>query len=400
MVSRCNAADGRPAICPEGAPQAVRLGVTAFGKGTAIPCAPCLDPNRLWDSACGFIYEGISNNRMLLTLFVLLTSMLAACNMDPIGLELNSGWHARSMVVWKNARPDMLALSPDGRWLYVSCETKASMLAPSLAAIDLETGRHQILVSGLMRADGLKFAPDGSLWIGEEFPQGLIWRIADVDRLPVEQKVDRARMVSSHRAIAPFRAAGRFAHEGITFSRDKHFAYMADEAVKGSLYRLNLNTRRMDVLLADKGWVAISPALDVRDQARHLQARTFNRIEDMETLPDGRILMAETGTGNILVLKDAGKHPEIEEYLHDDRIAHPDNLAWDAARKWLWITDDSTPSSLWAWDGLKLIHIATHQHAEITGVLAVSGIIYFNLQGRSNGPELTLRLNEAPAENE
>jgi len=333
-------------------------------------------------------------------LLVFLVGMLAACNIDPIGLELDSGWHARSMVAWKNTRPDMLALSPDGKWLYVSCETGASMLAPSLAAIDLETGRPRILVSGLMRADGLKFAPDGSLWIGEEFPQGLIWRIADVGRLPIGQKVDRARMVSSHRAIAPFRAAGRFAHEGITFSQDKRFAYLADEAVKGSLYRLNLNTRRMDVLLTGKGWITISPALDARDQARHLQARTFNRIEDMETLPDGRILMAETGTGSILVLKDTGKHPEIEIYLHDSRIAHPDNLAWDAARKWLWITDDSVPSSLWAWDGQKLIHIATHRHAEITGVLAVSGVIYFNLQGRSDGPELTLRLSKVSAENE
>jgi sugar lactone lactonase YvrE len=333
-------------------------------------------------------------------LFVFLVGMLAACNMDSTGLELTSGWHAHSVVVWKNIRPDMLALSPDGKWLYISCETNASILAPSLVAIDLETGGPRILISGLMRADGLKFAPDGSLWIGEEFPQGLIWRIADVGRLPVRQTVDRARMVSSHPAIAPFRAAGRFAHEGITFSQDKRFAYLADEAVRGSLYRLTLNTRHMDVLSADKGWVAISPALDIRNQAEHLQARTFNRIEDMETLPDGRILMAETGTGSILVLNDADNDPEIEEYLHDSRIAHPDNLAWDAVRKWLWITDDSSPSSLWAWDGQKLIHIATHRHAEITGVLAVNNTIYLNLQGRSDGPELTLRLNEVPTENE
>jgi len=338
-------------------------------------------------------------NRMFLTLFMFLVSMLAACNVDPINLELASGWHVRSIATWSNAHPDMLALSPDGKWLYVSCETRASIVAPSLASINMKTGRNQILISGLMRADGLKFAPDGSLWIGEEFPQGLIWRIADVVRLPVGQKVDRARMVSSHHAIAPFRAAGRFAHEGITFSQDKRLAYMADEAVKGSLYRLDLNTRRMDVLLADKGWVAISPALDTRDQAKHLQARTFNRIEDMETLPDGRVLMAETGTGSILVLKDTGKHPEIEIYLRDSRIAHPDNLAWDAVRKWLWITDDSTPSSLWAWDGQKLMHIASHQHAEITGVLAINGVIYFNLQRHGNELELTVRLSKVSTEN-
>ncbi|MDQ6960789.1 MAG: hypothetical protein Q9M27_07110, partial [Mariprofundaceae bacterium] len=122
-----------------------------------------------------------ANNRALLTLFVFLTGILGACNMDPIGLELDSGWHAHSIAVWKNAHPDMLALSPNGKWLYISCETRANVLAPSLAVVNLETGSYHILLSGLMRADGLKFAPDGSLWIGEEFPQGLIWRIADVD---------------------------------------------------------------------------------------------------------------------------------------------------------------------------------------------------------------------------
>jgi len=314
--------------------------------------------------------------------------------MDPIGLKLDSGWRVRSVVVWKNAHPDMLALSPKGRWLYVSCETKASEDSPSLAAIDLKKDHHMILVSGLMRADGLKFAPDGSLWIGEEFPRGLVWRIADVDHFPINQKVDRARMVSSNRALAPFHAAGRFAHGGIAFSRDKRFAYLADEAVDGSLYRLNLNTRRMEVLSGNQKWIMLSLAQSPRDQARHLQAREFNRIEDMETLPDGRIVMAETGTGRILALADTGKRPEVTTYLHDSRIAHPDNLAWDATRHGLWITDDSTPSVLWFLDGRKLKRIATHRHAEITGVLPVGNFIYLNLQEHNGGLEMTLRLSE------
>jgi len=337
-------------------------------------------------------------HRIPLAVLMLCTGILAACHMDLIGLELDSGWQARSVAIWKNVRPDMLALSPNGKWLYISCETRASMLTPSLAALNLETGGYHILLLGLMRADGLKFAPDGSLWIGEEFSRGLIWRIADVDNLPLVQTVDRARMISSHRAVAPFYAAGRFAHEGIAFSRDERFAYLADEAEDGSLYRLHLKTRRMEALHADKGWVPIAATLDPKNQARHLHARAFNRIEDMETLPDGRILMAETGTGRILALDDTGKRPEITEYLRESRIAHPDNLAWDATRKWLWITDDSSPSSLWAWDGRKLMHIATHQHAEITGVLPVGSMIYLNLQGRSDGPELTLRLSETSTE--
>ncbi len=315
-------------------------------------------------------------------------------SMDPVGLRLDPGWRVRSVVVWKNAHPDKLTLSPKGRWLYVSCETKASEDSPSLAAIDLKKEHHMILVSGLMHADGLKFAPDGSLWIGEGFPQGLIWRIVDVDHFPVNQKVDRTRMVSSNRALAPFRAAGHFTHGGIAFSKNKRFAYLADDAVGGSLYRLNLKTRRMEVLSGDKKWVMLSLAQSPQDQARHLQAREFDHIEDMETLPDGRILMAETGTGRILALADAGKHPEITTYLHDSRIAHPHSLAWDMTRHRLWIADGSTPSSLWTWDGRKLEQIATHQHAEITGVLPVGNVIYLNLQGHNNGLELTLRLRE------
>ncbi len=314
----------------------------------------------------------------------------AHLGVDPIGLQLDSGWHAHAVVVWENIHPDMLALSPNGTWLYVSCETQADENSPSLAAINLKTERHQILLSGLMRADGLKFAPDHSLWIGEEFAQGLVWRIAEADHFPIGQKVDRVHLISSHPAIAPFYAAGRFSHGGIAFSRDKQFAYLADAAVKGSLYRLNLHTHHRQVL-TDAGWQAVS---NPSQQAKQLQARPFNRIEDMEMLPDGRILMAETGTGKILALSDTGKHPAIGEYLYDRRIAHPDNLAWDAIRKWLWITDDSKPSSLWAWDGQKLLRIATHQHAEITGVLPIEKAIYINIQHHSDGPELTLRLNE------
>jgi len=60
MARRRNAADDRLAARPEGVTQAVRFRVTALGNGTTIPFASCLDPNRLCDSAYGFLYEGIS----------------------------------------------------------------------------------------------------------------------------------------------------------------------------------------------------------------------------------------------------------------------------------------------------------------------------------------------------
>jgi len=335
---------------------------------------------------------------MIATLLVLAV-LSRGLHIKPIGLELEPGWNARSVVEWRDVHLEMLALSPDGKWLYVSCATKGSEDSPSLAAINLKTSRRQILVTGLMRAGGLKFAPDGSLWIGEEFPQGLIWRVADADHFPVGQKIDRTRMVSSHPGIAPFYAAGRFSHKAIAFSRNKQFVYLADGTVKGSLYRLNLRTHQMQVLFANKGWGAIH-TLDPSRQTDQLQARTFNRIEDMEMLPDGRILMAEAGAKRILILIDTGKHPVINEYLHNSRIARPANLAWDTTRNWLWITDDSKPSVLWVWNGQKLLHIATHKYAEITGVLPVGEVVYINIQNRSDGPELTLLLSEMSAVDE
>ncbi len=311
---------------------------------------------------------------------------------NPIGLQLAKGWQARSLTVWRREHPDMMALSPSGVWLYVSCETGGGLSAASLAAIRLETGHKQILISGLRRADGLKFAPDSSLWLGEEFSDGLIWRITDADRLPPGQEIDRSRMQISSATIAPFYAAGRFAHEGFAFSSDRRVAYLADESPTGGLYRLRLRDHRLAVLGEANRWRAIKDPMQAREAARLLQAKRFARIEDMETLPDGRILMAETGSGRILILRDRGEEAEIQPYLQDARLAHPDNLAWDERRRWLWITDDSKPSALWAWDGRKLSRIAVHAHAEITGVLSVGMDVYINLQGRTDGPELTVRL--------
>jgi len=323
--------------------------------------------------------------------------LAGGCEMNPTGLQMSPGWQQHSVAVWRNSRPDMLALSPNGKWLYVSCETNAATNAPSLVAINMENGRQHFLLFGLMRADALKFAPDDSLWIGEEFAEGLIWRIADVDKLPAEQTVDRLSVRASHDSVQPFRPAGRFSHEGLSFSHDGRFAYLADEHKAGAIYRLRLADRSLHVLDRQMIWQPVPEPDEARAAAVRLNAATFNRLEDMETLPDGRILLAETDTGKILALSDHGDKASIETLLHDDRIMHPDNLAWDSKRKLLWITDDNTPSALWAWDGLKARRIALHHKAEITGVLPVGDDIYFNLQGGKGASELTVRIFENPA---
>ncbi len=318
--------------------------------------------------------------------------LLAGCQLNPTGLVLAPGWQAESLAVWRHMRPDMLAPSPNGREFYVSFENPAGVSSPSLGVFVPRTRKRAVLLYGLHLADGLKLAPDGSLWIGEEHPEGLIWRITDPERLPAEQIVERAELHATHPAIAPLPYAGRFAHEGIAFSRDGRYAYLADEAKGGCVYRLSLRAHRLEALTA-RGWILIRDPFAAKAEARRAGCTPFQRIEDMETLPDGRILMAETETARIWALDDRGKKPSVAVFLADPALGHPDNLAWDEPRRWLWITDDSLPSRLLAWDGARVHEVARHPDAEITGAIVVGEEVWINLQRkRGRGPDLTVAL--------
>jgi hypothetical protein len=337
----------------------------------------------------------IMRARALSGLALVLAWILTSCHLDLIGLKLAPGWNSRSLIVFRRAeRPDMLAISKDGHFLFVSCETDESGINPSLIRMNLQNNHRAILIKGLMRASGLKLAPDGSLWLGESFPNGLIWRIAEPGHLIPEQEINRHSLETGDPAIATLPAAGHFAHQAIAFSRDGSYAYMADAWKEGCLYRLNLSHMKLQVLDESGSWVPITDTMEARQQAKLLNGRGFNHISDMEALPDGRILMSETGSGVILALDDHGEHGSIDEYLHDSQLQHPGNLVWDKRRQWLWITDNSKPSVLWAWNGNRLTRIASHDKAEITGVLPVGDEVYINLRDRSDGPELTMRLYE------
>jgi len=333
---------------------------------------------------------------MFRALSIIILGILAACNSNPTGIQMQSGWQARSLAAWHDHNPDMMVFSHDGKWLYISCETQGGLLSPSLVSINMETNQQQVLLYGLAHADALKLSPDGSLWLGEETDDGRIWRITEPYKLPPEQRVDRQRLQSSNPAIAPLLHAGIFSHEGITFSQDSRYAYMADEWKEGCIYRYDMMVHKLYVLHKKKGWIAIREPNNARIDAEKLHAWYFNHIEDMETLPDGRILLAETGTGKILVLDDQHNHPHLQTWLENNNLIHPDNLAWDEKRGWLWITDDDKPSYLWAWDGKELHEIAHHNNAEITGVTVHGDDIYINLQRSLGRPEILLHLYEQP----
>jgi len=321
--------------------------------------------------------------------------LLAACEAENGGIGLAPGWRAETVAECGDDRPDMQVLSADGHFLYQSCEGKANLLTPSLARINLATGQRDILLYGLHRADGLRMKPGGGLWVGEEAADGRIWQIAGPASLVPGQRADRKRLASSSTRIQPVIMAGRFAHEGMVFSADGRVAYLTDEWKEGCVYRLWLRDRRLQVLHPTEGWLDIVNPNDARIQAERLHGQIFNRIEDMERLPDGRILMAETDAGRILVLDDRYATPRVATFLQDRRIVHPDNLEWDAQRGWLWMTDDNRPSQVWAWDTKALHRIAWHKSSELTGLESdPDGHIYLNLQHRWFRPALTLRLTE------
>ena len=69
----------------------------------------------------------------------------------------------------------------------------------------------------------------------------------------------------------------------------------------------------------------------------------FNRPEDMELGPDGRIYVAITAEHRVIVLDDSGSVPVISDYVHADMaggdFAYPDNLAFNPQGH-LYITED------------------------------------------------------------
>jgi len=331
--------------------------------------------------------------RRLLTLLIS-AMLLVSCSFDPIQLDLAAGWKVKSLMAWRNTNPQTIAPSKDGKWLYISIENSAGLSSPSLASIDMESGRHQTLLSGLHRAHGLKIAPDTSLWIGEQFDKGMIWRITEPNLLPNDQRIDRDSPFSSHPAITPLPDAGRFTHSDFAFSIDGRFAYMSGADQQGRLYRYELRSRSLQVLHEQQGWLVITNPESAEAEASKLGARAFNPLGGVTVLPDGLILIADPSQAQIFQLNDRGASPKLSTYLKDEQLNQPENLVWDNARQWLWISGGIKPSHLWAYHGDRLNRIATHKKARITGISIHSETLFLNLRDNAPGPEITLQLTE------
>jgi len=335
-------------------------------------------------------------------LFFIIT-WLSACHAtkpqdcDTQGVCVAQGWKLTTVTSWQHNRPDMLQLSADSHYLYLSFEngTNDASTRPALGRINLETGRGDYLLYGLVAGDGLKMDPYGNLWLGEEVKNGQVWRIEQPDRLPVQQFAHRGLRQASHPSVAFILTAGLMAHEGLAFSASGQYLYLLDEWKHGSLYRFTVATEQLQVFHQQQGWLTMTQPTRVRADASSLGAATFNRGEDMELLPDGRILFAETNTGIIHVLDDRGAQPSVRPFLQHPDIQHPDNLEWDTHRQGLWVTDDSTLSELWFWDGRNFQRVVSDTNGEITGVEShPDGRVWINLQGQQHGEDQTVRLTQ------
>jgi len=351
-----------------------------------------------WRNADGTIVWN-ANALKYLRLIAVALFALSACQIDGTGLILAPGWSYHSLGAWKSLTPTQIVLSPDGRWLYFGNETSEYTTEAGVVALHTSNGRTHMLVQGLANVHGMRFAPDGSLWVAEGGDQGEIWRMAEPEHFPDDQRVNALTRESTHPGFSPFRFAGRFAHRAIAFSADQRFAYLADAHVGGSLYRLEMRARRLDVFHPKKGWLQVVPE-DAVIAARKLGAARFASISDIERLPDGTLLLAESGSGKILQLDDRGDQPVIHTWLHRDELHHPGDLAWDQSRQWLWITDEAQPSTLWAWDGHYLHDIVHHPASRISAVLAAGDHIYVNVQRGRNNPAMTLILKEKKLQSE
>lgn len=315
-------------------------------------------------------------------------------------LDVDGNWRVQGVAEWQHDRPDMLQLSADRETLFLSFENKARTIQrirqlPALGRIKLKTGASEVMLRGLLAADGLRLDQHGDLWLGEEVADGHVWHIRHPQSLPAEQSIIRTEQKSSHPDVTIVQAAGRMSHEGLVFSRDGRYLYLLDEWKYGALYRLQQANQKLQVFHRNKGWLAIQQPMFARQEAQRIGAARFNRGEDMERLPDGQILFAETDTGIIHILDDRAAKPTVKPWLQHKGIEHPDNLEWDEHRQWLWITDDSKPSELWVWDGNIFHRIVRNRNGEITGVEThPDGRVWINLQGEKKGMDQTVLLLE------
>lgn len=194
-------------------------------------------------------------------------------------------------------------------------------------------------------------------------------------------------------------AMGRFMHEGNVVMSDEKTVYMCDDAGPGAFFKFVADTAQhlgsgrlyawqMKADSNGRHWIPLPQSRDSLLHARRFAfqrgASIFNRMEDMELLPDGSLLISESGKDSCDMsnaVNLGGKvMPYLEKYhvgnqVYDDRhgrilrydpktetmsvfleggqadedrsivLSNPDNLAVDLKRNLLVIVEDVNGAS-------------------------------------------------------
>ena len=265
---------------------------------------------------------------------------------------------------------DMIALSPDGRYLFTPSESSPSGGLTRLTLKGPDAGTKEILAynAAWSRMDGVKWyrfnGSPGVLLISEEFATGGIWQVdpdaGDFERLDW---------------------LGSFAHEGIGLDAAGNL-YLGDENNRGAIYKAVPNDVRdltaggtlyylvgtgVDVT----GWKQVTSPANATTEASNGGAVLFNRPEDFDEA-NGLVYFAVTepaiggvggagqvsNAGGVYVLTTAGVPnlavqsgtglpatylalmPMIgEQALGPQGLQYPDNLTFDG-RGHLWVLED------------------------------------------------------------
>lgn len=171
-------------------------------------------------------------------------------------------------------------------------------------------------------------------------------------------------------------AMGRFKHENIVVTADSSIAYQGeDNSANGFVYKYVMDTKgdlssgTLYVLQVTGGtsgnWIAVpNTSQSDRNNTVSLSASAggtqFNRVEDVEIGPDGKIYFATTGQGKVYRFNDDGNTVSNFEIFIDNEsfdISHaggtttttfsgPDNLAFDGDGN-LWVLQDGGGKHIW-----------------------------------------------------
>ncbi|MCY7421671.1 MAG: DUF839 domain-containing protein [Chitinophagaceae bacterium] len=170
-------------------------------------------------------------------------------------------------------------------------------------------------------------------------------------------------------------AMGRQTHENVTIAADQTVAYWgADNTTNGFLYKFvpavpgNFSAGNLYVLettgLGTGTWKQVSNTTKAErnntiSASVTAGAYNFNRIEDVELGPDGKLYLTSTATGRIFRLTDAGTTVSNLEVFVDKTLFDvggtpvqfewPDNLAFDGEGN-LWVLQDGGQNHIWVVD--------------------------------------------------